>query len=324
LIADPAAVKAIAKASSAADLANIIAAIKSQRSGNQTINEKFVMQVLGVLNQQNNEFVGDDEVEGDAVGFDGKTDFEVLDAFRNLPSFQFVEGQRVILHNSDSNDSNAPRLSLFAPVGKKSLLLRQRYTLIHQRIMRHSKLQKNSMVTRKTGEEHFSLTPVASLIAKDHKVLCCLFGMLVQIDSCKFAIEDLSGMVELDISKCNADHGSFVPGCFVLAEGRRSNNMFEVFNMGFPPPEPRSDTLAFYLNLDFCKKSRASPSNDGAVLFFSDFALDDSDVILFSSFEFFTDNLVEHHRIIQCIGRFRIAYYSCDCNHGKFKECKRL
>lgn len=67
-----------------------------------------------------------------------------------------------------------------------------------------------------------------------------------------YCLEDLDGWVKLDLSIASAAEGLFTEGCLVLAEGEyKSNETFQVMEIGHPPSEQRETTRKLFANVDF-------------------------------------------------------------------------
>ena len=122
--------------------------------------------------------------------------------------------------------------SFLPPLQQKTALFRNRYHIIHQRLLRNESFQTPSFSgsrpphLRRAGSsitqmQSYKLTPVSNLLGRSgsHHLL---LGMLAHNAVSDLALADLSGSVVLDISEAQAvpkDGAFFTPGMMVLVEG---------------------------------------------------------------------------------------------------------
>ena len=64
-------------------------------------------------------------------------------------------------------------------------------------------------------------------------------------------LEDLSGTVDIDVSKAETTVGFFTENSIVLAVGQMEDGVFHVSMFGLPPPETRADSHQALGKLDF-------------------------------------------------------------------------
>ncbi|KAK4889938.1 DNA-directed DNA polymerase epsilon, subunit B [Elasticomyces elasticus] len=118
--------------------------------------------------------------------------------------------------------------SLFPPPSQKTQVFRDRYNIIHQRLLRNAAFQAPSFTTAKTtGEKttHYKLTPIANLLGRG-STAHLLLGLLVIAPTGTLALNDLTGSISLDLSHAQFLSGGkleegpfFCPGMIVLVDG---------------------------------------------------------------------------------------------------------
>ncbi|KAI1462661.1 DNA polymerase alpha/epsilon subunit B-domain-containing protein [Annulohypoxylon moriforme] len=168
--------------------------------------------------------------------------------------------------------------SLMPPASHKTTLFRNRYNVIHQRLLRNESFQSSSVATTKaapslkrsnssslTSQQTYKITPIANLLGR-HGSHHMLLGLLSVLPTGGLAISDLTGTISLDLSQAVAipeDSAWFTPGMIVLVDGvyeeeeestgkglGGSNGVggiiggrFQGFFLGQPPCEKRKATL---------------------------------------------------------------------------------
>jgi len=164
--------------------------------------------------------------------------------------------------------------SLFPDPSHKTELFRQRYHIVHQRILRNETFQAptfstaSSAALRRTGSVATSqtntITPIANLLGRSGSTHL-LLGMLTVSVTGQLSLSDLSGTISLDIQHTRPipEKGAyFAPGMIVLVEGSYEEDAgtgstlggsggiggtvggkFLGFSMGHPPCERRTATL---------------------------------------------------------------------------------
>lgn len=183
-------------------------------------------------------------------------------------------------------------LKLYAGADEKAQLFRTRYTVLHQRMLRHELFSPVTM-GQEAQQNKFQLKTVEHLLSHvglPDKVI--VLGMLVQLREGKFHLEDLSGTVELDLSQCLFHTGLFVEFSIVLAEGMYSDGVFHLSALGFPPAEPALETRSYFGSVNFfggpsssCAKSSVKlqamlqENQDAMIVFLSDVFLDEPKVM---------------------------------------------
>lgn len=189
-----------------------------------------------------------------------------FDRFVLLPHCTFVT-------NCHQRDTAKP--SLLPPASHKTQVFRNRYNLIHQRLLRNESFQTPTFETQKlslkrsssslaTAQQSYKLTPIANLLGRNgssHMIL----GLLTISPTGTLAINDLTGSIALDLTHAKPipeDGAWFAPGMIVLVDGtyeEDDNNAgglggsggvggtiggkFIGFFIGGPPCERRKVTL---------------------------------------------------------------------------------
>ncbi|KAI0024244.1 DNA polymerase alpha/epsilon subunit B-domain-containing protein [Xylariomycetidae sp. FL0641] len=168
--------------------------------------------------------------------------------------------------------------SLMPSASHKTALFRNRYNVIHQRLLRNESFQSSTVATTKgppslkrssssvlTSQQTHKITPIANLLGR-HGTHHMLLGMLSILPAGELAISDLTGTIALDISHAVAipeDSAWFTPGMIVLIDGVYEEEeesvgkglggssgiggiiggRFQGFFIGQPPCEKRKVTL---------------------------------------------------------------------------------
>ncbi|KAI1177200.1 DNA polymerase epsilon subunit B [Nemania sp. FL0916] len=168
--------------------------------------------------------------------------------------------------------------SLMPPPSHKTTLFRNRYNVIHQRLLRNELFQSSAVAMTKgppslkrssssglTSQQTHSITPIANLLGR-HGTHHLLLGMLSILPAGGVAINDLTGTISLDLSHAVSvpeNSAWFTPGMIVLIDGvyeeeeesvgkglGASNGIggviggrFQAFLIGQPPCEKRKATL---------------------------------------------------------------------------------
>ena len=123
--------------------------------------------------------------------------------------------------------------SLLPPVSHKVAMFRDRYNVVHQRLMRNESFQTpsfsmsgpprllNSASNVATIQQAYKITPISNLLGRSGSSHL-LLGLLAHAPTGDLALVDLSGSVVLDVSTARPvpeDGVWFCPGMVVLIEG---------------------------------------------------------------------------------------------------------
>ncbi|KAF2195788.1 hypothetical protein K469DRAFT_649968 [Zopfia rhizophila CBS 207.26] len=214
--------------------------------------------------------VEDKDDEGDLLK-DPREWMKVIDAFEQ-PKLVYNVSQKHF-------EKSTTKPSLFPNPSHKTDLFRQRYHIVHQRILRNETFQiptfsaARSASLHRTGSISTSgintITPVANLLGRNGSTHL-LLGMLTISPTGTLTLSDLTGTIALDLQHARPipENGAyFAPGMIVLVDGSYeedygnpaagSNSMlggtggiggtiggkFIGFSVGHPPCERRSTTL---------------------------------------------------------------------------------
>ncbi|OAP54786.1 hypothetical protein AYL99_11234 [Fonsecaea erecta] len=182
--------------------------------------------------------------------------------------------------------------SLLPSVHHRISMFRNRYHLVHQRLMRNESFQTPSFATAArpprlmhsasgmtTMQQAYKITPIANLLGRSGSSHL-LLGMLVHSPAGDLSLTDLSGSVTLDLSIARPvpeDGVWFCPGMIILVEGtyeedgsHNSNlgsaagvggqikGVFVAHTLAGPPAERRASSLGISASLDSGGTTHAS------------------------------------------------------------------
>ncbi|KFA74904.1 hypothetical protein S40288_09562 [Stachybotrys chartarum IBT 40288] len=218
-------------------------------------NASFGMSGLGVQE------AGDDDDETK----DPRAWLKVVGAFEQ-PRMVYNVGKRHF-------EKDTAKPSLLPPASHKTAVFRNRYHVIHQRLMRNESFQtsavsssrKPSLQRSSSNLQSLKITPIANLLGR-HGSNHMLLGLLVILPTGGLAISDLTGTIALDLAQAVAlpdDSAWFCPGMIVLVDGVYEEEeesigkglsgssgvggtlggRFQGFIIGQPPCERRKATL---------------------------------------------------------------------------------
>ena len=119
--------------------------------------------------------------------------------------------------------------SLMPPASHKTTVFRNRFNVIHQRLLRNEAFQTSAVAAARasslkrteSGQQFQKITPVANLLGR-HGSQHMLLGMLTVLPTGNLAISDLTGSIKLDLTQAQAipeDSAWFTPGMIVLVDG---------------------------------------------------------------------------------------------------------
>eukprot|EP00956_Cyclotella_meneghiniana_P040265 scaffold191200_cov73-Cyclotella_meneghiniana.AAC.1 len=132
--------------------------------------------------------------------------------------------------------------SLIGEASDKVEMFAQRYSLIHQRILRQDIFQPKVVGGRDRGGGTHVLTPVESLLGRSGRKF--LLGMIVQVEEGKYYLEDPTAQVLLDFSQASLLTDGFVTeNSIVLIEGEAVDGVLHVHHIGSPLVENRSSAI---------------------------------------------------------------------------------
>lgn len=131
-------------------------------------------------------------------------------------------------------ERDSSKASLMPPASHKTNLFRNRYNVIHQRLLRNESFQTSAVALTKgtrsslnrslstlTAQQTHKITPIANLLGR-HGSQHMLLGLLSVSPTGTLTISDLTGTIFLDVSQAKSipeDSAWFTPGMIVLADG---------------------------------------------------------------------------------------------------------
>lgn len=187
---------------------------------------------------------------------------------------------RMVYNGSKKHFERDPsKPSLMPSASHKTAVFRNRYNVIHQRLLRNESFQTSAVATTKAGppalkrssssvitaQQAYKITPIANLLGR-HGSHHMLLGLLSVSPTMTLTISDLTGTISLDLTQAKSipeDSAWFTPGMIVLVDGiyeeeeesvgkglGASNGIggtiggrFQGFFIGQPPCEKRRETL---------------------------------------------------------------------------------
>ncbi|KAF4948470.1 hypothetical protein FSARC_13746 [Fusarium sarcochroum] len=217
-------------------------------------NTSFGMSGLGMEEEQ-------EEMETN----DPRAWLKIVNAYEQ-PRFVYNVGKKHF-----ERDGSSP--SLLPPASHKTTVFRNRYNVIHQRLLRNESFQSSAVSSSRkrtlnrslSNQKSLKLTPIANLLGR-HGSSHMLLGLLAVLPTGDLAISDLTGTIALDLSQAVAipeDSAWFCPGMIVLVDGVYEEEdesvgkglsgssgvggtlggRFQGFFIGQPPCERRKATL---------------------------------------------------------------------------------
>jgi len=145
-------------------------------------------------------------------------------------------------------------------------LYRERFHLLSQRLARNRHFSRPALGGAAGGA--CELTPLQALLGSAGQTRFVL-GCLSQLDDGRYSLEDATGCVPVDLSAAATSDGLFAENCVVVAEGGlRRDGVFEARALGFPPAEPRAESLEALAGFDLfgagCLRADAAAAADAA------------------------------------------------------------
>ncbi|KAK1730965.1 DNA polymerase alpha/epsilon subunit B [Colletotrichum acutatum] len=209
--------------------------------------------------------LGVEEEEDDENIKDPRKWFNVIDAY-DQPRYSYNVAKKHF-----ERETSKP--SLLPPASHKTALFRNRYNVIHQRLLRNESFQTSAVASTRapsgkrssSNQLNHKITPIANLLGR-HGSHHMLLGMLNVLPAGGLAISDLTATIALDVSQAVAipeDSAWFAPGMIVLVDGVYEEEeesvgkglsgssgvggtlggRFQGFFIGQPPCEKRRATL---------------------------------------------------------------------------------
>ncbi|KAF9112413.1 DNA-directed DNA polymerase epsilon, subunit B [Mortierella sp. AM989] len=169
-------------------------------------------------------------------------------------------------HGNHTSGPNNPTANLsnrlLGTAEEKTAMFRARYHALLQRIMRNEHFAPPVFTGGMKQDRYLKLTPLKALKGRCGERFL-MFGMLVKNNTGRFCLEDADDRVELEFNNCKNTAGLFTENCFVLVEGKYTDdNNILVDTIGLPPPELREETKKVFGNIDFLGAPREMRSDE--------------------------------------------------------------
>ncbi|RDA87128.1 hypothetical protein CP532_4248 [Ophiocordyceps camponoti-leonardi (nom. inval.)] len=157
-------------------------------------------------------------------------DDETNDARAWLTVVNAYEQPRLVFNISKKHfERETTKPSLFPPASHKTTVFRNRYHVIHQRLLRNEAFQtsavsssrKASLQSSLSSRQSLKITPVANMLGR-HGSNHMLLGQLILLPTGDLGISDLTGTIALDLRQAVAipeDSAWFCPGMVALVDG---------------------------------------------------------------------------------------------------------
>ncbi|KAL8762274.1 MAG: hypothetical protein Q9184_001686 [Pyrenodesmia sp. 2 TL-2023] len=211
----------------------------------------------------------EEEEEEEVISNDPRNWLRVVGAFEQ-PQLTYNATQKHF-------EAAGKRPSLLPDPSRRTALIRERYQVVHQRLLRNEAFQTSTVafsqaksLRRSSSEmvmpqQAYKLTPIANLLGRSGSTHV-LLGLLGNSPTGKLILSDLTGSIPLDLQYARPvpeDGAWFAPGMMVLAEGLYEEEgssagpglagdggvggtiggKFHVASLGGPPCERRDVTL---------------------------------------------------------------------------------
>lgn len=109
-------------------------------------------------------------------------------------------------------------------------MLLRRYHWLHQRVLSHHLFRPT-----KLHERPHTLTPIARLLgAKSSHQMVLLLAIVVRTSDTEWALEDTTGQVDADLSKCLSQDTLITEHSIILVEGTFHNDVFTIHHLREP------------------------------------------------------------------------------------------
>ncbi|GAB9463817.1 hypothetical protein Gpo141_00001264 [Globisporangium polare] len=126
-------------------------------------------------------------------------------------------------------------------------LLRDRFISVDLRVKRN-KMFSPPAVSVSNTVEYIELSRIESLLGVTG--VKRVIGMLGQDERKRIYLEDLTSRIYVDLTNATYTNGLFTVNCVVLVEGEVIDDVLHVHSMGFPPPEPKAQSLDILSGID--------------------------------------------------------------------------
>ncbi|KDN43322.1 hypothetical protein K437DRAFT_225693 [Tilletiaria anomala UBC 951] len=189
------------------------------------------------------EYTHDGEKLSEGAGPDPANYFKVVGAF-DMP--------RNVFDPHRKNFDKAARGTFLPLAVARPTVLRERLSVVKNIVLRNENfLPPLALGKGREREQFMKLTSIKNLAGRQGQRFL-LLGLLCTTDDGQYALEDLDGVVLLDLSEAIPGEGIFTEGCIILVEGEYTySDRLKVFAIGHPPSEPRHEARAMYGHVDF-------------------------------------------------------------------------
>ncbi|SPO06571.1 related to DNA directed DNA polymerase II chain B [Cephalotrichum gorgonifer] len=160
----------------------------------------------------------EDEIDDESLN-DVRKWLKIIDAFEQPRLVYNVEKKHF------ERDTTKPSILPAAP--RKTLAFRNRYNVLHQRLLRHESFHTSAVTTARTSQkkglagQQLRITQIANMLGR-HGSQQMLLGMLIILPAGELAISDLTGTITLDLARAvdyPENSAWFTPGMIVLVDG---------------------------------------------------------------------------------------------------------
>eukprot|EP00981_Chlorochromonas_danica_P000253 scaffold61_cov180-Ochromonas_danica.AAC.5 len=160
---------------------------------------------------------------------------QLFDAFRS-PKLQYDEKTR------QYKIATEVKYDILAKMEARAGMYRERLLLTQQRLLRSELFTLRVRHRGQQNADSDEISTVESLLGSSGVKI--LVGYLTQPEEGQWCLEDLTGLILLDLSSALTYPLLYTEGSIVVLQGERNHlNMFVVQVMGFPPAEERATTL---------------------------------------------------------------------------------
>ncbi|RDL37544.1 DNA polymerase alpha subunit B [Venustampulla echinocandica] len=168
-----------------------------------------------------------------SLDVDGEDEDGLKDPRKWLKVIDAFEQPRLVYNVGKKHfDRDPSKPSLLPQASHKTQVFRNRYNLIHQRLLRNESFQTSALEISKTSskrsssnfgatQQSYKLTPIANLLGRN-RTNHMLLGLLTIAPTGTLAINDLTGSIALDLTHAKPipeDGAWFAPGMIVLVDG---------------------------------------------------------------------------------------------------------
>ncbi|XP_015609962.1 DNA polymerase epsilon subunit 2 isoform X2 [Cephus cinctus] len=181
-------------------------------------------------------------------------------------------------------------INMYPDATYKSLIFRDRFNILWHRTLKHP-----MFLAPKLGETSIGrckLTPIEYLLSESRTINVYVMGLLSQLVEGQYYLEDISGVVKIDLKNAKFQDGLIVDGSIVLANGNYDDNILYVKDIGFPPAEASNISRAPFgdhntfggphpVSLKTSEKLQKHEQNnpDGMIVFVSELWVDSLEVL---------------------------------------------